>query len=762
MEKSIREMSEQVAWPVVNTHGVGRGIWARLASGALIAAMASVGTLMATVEVVHAQGPYLPMSNPPANIAPTPNFSSSSSCWNGYTAVGQQSPACTALEMQAINNAQQQLGEPAITLPSNWQQLTNPERLFVFISLERISLGLPPYVGMDASLNAAAQRAAVQQGDPYPPANWASTYFADTWGSAWSGGWPGMGTLAADYGWLYNDGWGGSRAATSNYECTSATSKACWGHRDELLGKTDYSVPNGVTWGVGLNCATCVLGAGSAQGGASSTVLVAKPTVPDSRLHLTFTWAAELLATQTTVTAISPTSGSTAGGTTVTITGANFDTTAGATTVDFGSTPATEVSCASTTSCSAVSPPGWVGTVNVTATVGSTTTGLTAADRFTYVSDTASAYTALTPTRLLDTRTTGGALGPGGTRGLTVAGLDGVPAAATAVALNVTATDTTGTGYLSLYPAGSALPNVSNLNWGPGSTVANLVVVPVGSNGQVSIYNHVGRADVVVDLEGYFAPQTGGGAAGSYVPLTPARITDTRPGSGEPNAGKALGSGSTLDVQVTGQGGVPSSGVGAVVANVTATGTTATGYLTAYPAGASRPLASNLNWVAGQTVANRVVVPVGANGQIAIYNASGNANVVVDVTGYFTTGASAPAGASLYTPISPVRVLDTRQTGQALGPQATLGQQMAGVDGIPANATAVVTNVTAVNTTANSYLTVYPGGVRPAASDVNWGAGETVPNLTLASLGPSGAISLYNDSGTTNVVVDAFGYFSPS
>jgi hypothetical protein len=147
---------------------------------------------------------------------------------------------------------------------------------------------------------------------------------------------------------------------------------------------------------------------------------------------------------------------------------------------------------------------------------------------------------------------------------------------------------------------------------------------------------------------------------------------------------------------------------------------------------------------------------------ITVYNYTGNTDVVVDVNGYFTNSVVLPAGAGFYTPISPIRVLDTRQSGQTLGVNETISQQMSGVDGIAANAIAVTTNVTAVDTTANSYLTVYPSGVRPVASDVNWRAGEIVPNLTLASLSPSGTISLYNNSGSTNVIVDAFGYFTPA
>ena len=373
---------------------------------------------------------------------------------------------------------------------------------------------------------------------------------------------------------------------------------------------------------------------------------------------------------------------------------------------------------------------------------------------------TGGAYTALTPTRLLDTRSTGQTLGPGGSLNLTVTG-GSVPTNATAVALNVTLTNTSAVSYLSVYPTGGSRPLLSNLNWGAGETVPNLVIVPIGANGQVTFYNNAGNSDVVVDLEGYFAPEVSGSTAGSYVPLTPARITDTRAGSGYPNSGSTLGTGSTLNIQVTGAGGVPATGVTSALMNVTVTDTTAVSFLAAYPQGTALPLASNLNWTPGDTVANRVVVPVGPTGQISVYSPSGSTDVVVDVDGYFTNGTTAPTNESLFTPISPTRVLDTRITHQTLGTGVTLGMKMTGVDGIAAGATAVVTNVTATDTSASSFFTVYPGGTRPLASDVNWAAGGTVPNLTVATLSSGGAMYVYNNIGSVDLIIDAFGYFSP-
>ena len=365
------------------------------------------------------------------------------------------------------------------------------------------------------------------------------------------------------------------------------------------------------------------------------------------------------------------------------------------------------------------------------------------------------------PTRILDTRVTHQTLGPAGMLNLTVTG-GAVPANATAVALNVTATNTTAPSYLSVYPTGSAIPTVSNLNWSTGQTVANLVIVPVGTGGQVTLYNSQGSADVVVDLQGYFAPEGASGPVGGYVPVTPARITDTRAGSGEPNAGHTLSAGGVLNVMAAGAGGVPAGGVMAVVLNVTATNTTQASYLTVYPQGSTRPTASNLNWVAGQTRANRVVVPVNpATGEVSIYNANGSTDVVVDVDGYFTANNTAVTGETLYTPITPTRAVDTRVTGTPLGAGAIFTAAMAGLNGVAANATAVVTNLTATDTTQASYFTAFPGPSMPLASDVNWAVGQTVPNLTIAALNGSGSFNVYNANGSADLLIDVFGYFTP-
>ncbi|MGI8807221.1 MAG: hypothetical protein ACR2KK_05180 [Acidimicrobiales bacterium] len=144
----------------------------------------------------------------------------------------------------------------------------------------------------------------------------------------------------------------------------------------------------------------------------------------------------------------------------------------------------------------------------------------------------------------------------------------------------------------------------------------------------MSLFNNLGSTHVVVDVAGWYGvdPSPGFG----FIALAPSRVLDTRAGAGTP-----LAPGATLAVQVTGRGGVPARGVSAVVLNVTVTEPSAGGFLTAWPGGGARPLASNLNFVAGQTVPNLVVVKVGATGQVDLLNNRGTTHVVADVAGWF-------------------------------------------------------------------------------------------------------------------------------
>jgi hypothetical protein len=370
--------------------------------------------------------------------------------------------------------------------------------------------------------------------------------------------------------------------------------------------------------------------------------------------------------------------------------------------------------------------------------------------------------TPVVPTRLLDTRDgTGRAgnvapLGPGQQLDLAVTNVAGIPATGVeAVVLNVTATGPTSGGWLAIWPTGAAQPLVSNLNFVPGQTVPNLVTVAVGTGGSVSIYNSSGSTHVVADVVAWYA-STSGQPGGRFHATAPARVLDTRSGLGGTGP---VAQGTALKLHVTGAGGVPSSGVTAVVMNVTVTEPTAAGFLTVFPDNASRPLASSLNFVAGQTVPNLVLVAVPPSGVVDFYNSSGSVHVIADVVGWYDTDRSSNAGR--FVPITPVRLLDTRDTGQPVGPTGVVGLWIDGAAGLPAwGISAVVANVTVTQPTMPSYLTVYPdGNSPPLASNLNYLPGQTVPNLVAVKVGTNGRIAFFNLQGFTQVVVDASGYF---
>jgi peptidoglycan hydrolase-like protein with peptidoglycan-binding domain len=235
-----------------------------------------------------------------------------------------------------------------------------------------------------------------------------------------------------------------------------------------------------------------------------------------------------------------------------------------------------------------------------------------------------------------------------------------------------------------------------------------------------------------------------------FHPIVPARIMDTRSGAGTTAA--PLGAGETRALQVAGQADIPADAV-AVALNVTVTEPTAATYLTVWPDGAPRPTASNVNVIAGQTVANMVTAGLGAGGQVELFNFNGAAEVVVDVTGWYADG---------FKPVVPVRVVDTR--GGLGGPTLQAGESRdvdLSAGGVPAGATAVVANVTAVNASAATYVTAWPSGATmPTASNINVVPGQTVPNMVTVGLGTGGHISLFNFAGTADLVVDIAGWYT--
>jgi hypothetical protein len=390
-----------------------------------------------------------------------------------------------------------------------------------------------------------------------------------------------------------------------------------------------------------------------------------------------------------------------------------------------------------------------------------------------------SQYTAVGPCRVFDTRTGTGAcsgagavpktpLATGKVLSVKVTGVAGVPSTATAVVLNVTAVGATRTTFVTVWPHGATLPVASNLNVASAAAVPNLVVVPVGAGGFVDFYNAKGSLDLIADIAGYFSPTS----TGFYSAVSPCRVFDTRSGVGV-CAGAVdvpaapIGAAQTLSVQVTAVAGIPADAT-AVVLNVTAVQATASTFVTVWPHGGPRPLASNLNVHTAAAVPNLVVVPVGAGGMVDFYNSAGSVNLLADVAGYFS-----PSSTTGYTSTGPCRVFDTRSgvggcpgsvgvPPSALGPGSTLSVKVTGVGGVPTTATAVVLNVTAVGATAGTFITVWPDGdPLPVVSNLNVNSAAAVPNLVVVPVGADGVIDFYNQHGSVNVIADIAGYFSP-
>lgn len=361
------------------------------------------------------------------------------------------------------------------------------------------------------------------------------------------------------------------------------------------------------------------------------------------------------------------------------------------------------------------------------------------------------------PFRVLDTRDgTGGvivrALNPGESIRVPVAGLGPVPAAGvTAVVANVTAVGATQPNFFTVYPGATARPGTSNINTGPGRPVPNLVVMGVGADGTIEVYNAHGFAHCLVDVFGYYTA----GAGERFTPIAPARLFDTRTGQGV-RPGKIPGQ-TVVPVQVAGQQGIPASGASAVVMNLTVTETESPGWMRATPSGQAAASTSNLNFFAGNTVPNLVICKIGPDGAVNIDGVGNGAHVLGDVFGYF-----GPTG-SLMRTVAPKRMLDTRD---GLGaPRAQVGADpvqlsIGGLSIFPRDARAVILNVTATNVTGPTFVTVWPDGEdMPETSNLNAFAEQTTANLVICRLGASGALRFASPPAPCDLIADVLGYF---
>jgi DNA-binding beta-propeller fold protein YncE len=421
------------------------------------------------------------------------------------------------------------------------------------------------------------------------------------------------------------------------------------------------------------------------------------------------------------------------------------------------------------------------------------------------------AYTALSPFRECDTRAllptnqcSGHTLGSDASLHVQVTGKTGpmgqsVPSNALAVALNVTAiSESTTNSFISVFPAGEALPRISNISFDAGATQANLVIVRLAAGGDLSVFNAAGRADVVVDVEGYFAPPGATPVAGEYHTMPPLRICDTRAGRGTECAGSfdnPLPANTWRHVVLSGlpsgvannTPSIPTQGAAAAVFNLTAVNGTQATYVTfaspnmttdACPT--KPPAASNLNPQTGTALPNRVISALGPHQDVCIYNAVGSIDLIIDINGWFgdgTEGVTVPRGALFYS-IPPARICDTRPTrngsiancqNQPLGPKGILGIQVAGKSLVPNSGgpnppVAVVANLTAVAGTATTFLTLFPADTtQPLSSDLNPRAGDVVANLAFVGIATtglaSGNVALYNAAGTINAILDVAGWF---
>ena len=509
------------------------------------------------------------------------------------------------------------------------------------------------------------------------------------------------------------------------------------------------------------------------------------------------------------ITNLTPAAGPTGGGQAVTVNGSDF--LPGTTATFAGSSISINGGSLTPDSFQITTPSHAAGYVQAQATDSLGSSVLDAHAGYIYAG--LGSYFPLSPFRILDTRGSTcvqcgpGSIGPGQSRTVQITGVGGlpsgpdpVPSSATAVVLNVTAVNDSSFSVLSVSPNGTGAPNASNLNFNAHTNTANLVTVTLGqingsdTNREVNVLNALGTLDVVIDVEGYFGPQTASNPQGEFHAIPPLRVCDTRAGqpgnvcngNGANTSDNTLGPGGTLKVNVSGVpagvGGtppsIPSDGTAeAGVLNLTAVSGTSATLLSVFPTDSNgncpSPTTSNINVNAFTNQANRVFVPLGPDTpaghptDVCVFNSLGTINFLLDANGWF--GSPTAATGTQFQAIGPSRVCDTRSgqgtacAGHTLAAGAPLTVTIAGVGGVPSSGVvAVEANLTAVYGSQATVLSVYPADVSaPNASDLNVIDHTNLPNLVVVKLStsPAGKVKLLNVVGSIDAVIDVGGWF---
>ncbi len=363
-------------------------------------------------------------------------------------------------------------------------------------------------------------------------------------------------------------------------------------------------------------------------------------------------------------------------------------------------------------------------------------------------------FAPLAPARIVDTREAQGTsrLAAGTVSRIQVTGQGNVPADAKAVLANVTVTNPAGSGFLTMWNC-SARPEVSTVNFSIGETVANTATIPLDSSGGLCAFSTV-SSDIVVDVGGYYSAS----ASGRYAPVSPVRLMDSRNGVGAP---ARLAGGQTVELAVVGGNGIPTNAT-AVALNVTGVSPSLNAFITTFPCG-TIPSTSSLNPAAGKITPNLVMAQVSARGTVCFFTNT-DIDLVVDVVGYVSSSAT-----NRFTPSAPFRFTDTRdnfrtevnagQNGMALAAGQTMVVQIAGVRNVPAAARAISANLTVVEATDRGFVTAWPCGDLPTASNVNYEVSAAVANAAELPLSSSGAICIYSSS-SAQVIIDINGWWS--